>query len=148
MVSYKDKEKMQYDKSQTVLDKDGCSENPHKYAEKIILAEFWKIYLCPFCLESNELWKWNKIKGFYVCCVCGNSMTLNSIAQDMTTEEFAKWVFDYRLLGFWRKIFPDFETWNKKLYNLGLSYDFWNEYNRLKNEWKITHSIENEDDWH
>jgi hypothetical protein len=59
--------------------------------------------------------------------------------QSCSNEEYAKWVFDYRLCGFFHKIKSgnnSFEKWNKKMKELGISYEFWEKYKQLKGEFK------------
>jgi cupin superfamily acireductone dioxygenase involved in methionine salvage len=52
--------------------------------------------------------------------------------QDCSNQEYAQWVYNYRLSGFFSKI--NFEKWNKKLKDLGIAYEFWEEYKKLKGE--------------
>jgi hypothetical protein len=61
-------------------------------------------------------------------------MMLRTLVKEMNVEDFARWVFEYRLSGFWEKVFPNFETWNKKLKDLGINYEFWENYKRLKGD--------------
>lgn len=144
MGNYKIQEKMRYDKEQTQLTKKGCKSNPHKYAEKIDKANYDMIVLCPFCLNQTQLGKFEKHHGFYKCLICSNQMALRTLVKEMKIEDFAKWVFDYRLSGFWNKVYPNAKGWFKKLYELGISKEFWDNYNRLKGESKSKNEF-NED---
>ena len=47
-----------------------------------------------------------------------------------TTTEFARWVFNYPAGYFWHKC--KFHKWNKRLYSLGWSFEFWGAYRALK----------------
>jgi hypothetical protein len=137
MGSYKIAEKMRYDKEQTQLTKKGCKSNPNNYAEKQYYdINFNKVVLCPFCLNYNELFKFIKNRGFFKCPNCLNDMILITLIKEMSIEEFARWVYGYRLSGFWQKVYPNAKAWFKKLYDLGISKEFWNMYNRLKGESK------------
>jgi len=136
-MSFKIAEKMDYDRKQTKLDAEGYKPNKAKYAKDFYEFDFNKKYLCPFCLELNEGYKFNSNHGYFRCPNCKNQMmlkTLNNILS-MSNTEFAKWVFDYRLNGFWDKI-PDFEKWNNNLYILGISREFWEEYKKLRGDSK------------
>jgi hypothetical protein len=50
----------------------------------------------------------------------------------MNPKQFAKWVFEYRLSGFFSKI--NFKEWNQKLWELGVSQEFWEEYKLLRGD--------------
>jgi hypothetical protein len=57
--------------------------------------------------------------------------------KDCTNIEYAKWVYEYRLSGFFTKLKSgnnSFEKWNKKMKELGINYEFWDEYKKLKGE--------------
>ena len=91
-------------------------------------SNFW---ICPFCLEtSNKFIIENK--GLIKCPNCSNFMRLKTLlfVKDCTNKEYAKWVYEYRLSGFFKKI--NFEQWTKKLKELGIAYEFWEEYKKLK----------------
>src|SRR3990172_2088688 len=109
-MSYKIQEKMREDKEQMILNPDmSISINPSKYNSKTEKAEYDKIVFCPFCLNFTQLWRFKFKHGFRICPNCLNSMTLKTLITNMTTEQFAQWVFDYRFSGFWSKIYPNFE---------------------------------------
>jgi hypothetical protein len=57
--------------------------------------------------------------------------TLYFLSQ-MNISEFAQWVYNYRLNGFFDKI--DFANWNKQLKLNGISTEFWEEYRKYKGE--------------
>lgn len=135
-MDYKTTDKAERDKKQTILSLNGCSPNPHKYAIKEDESDLDTIVLCPFCLNSNPLWKFDKIFGLRTCPFCKNRMRQETLTKNMSIEEFAKWVFDYRLSGFFGKIYPDFKTWNEKLYLLGMSHSFWEKYKQLRGDSK------------
>lgn len=144
-MSYKISEKMKEDKEQWILNPDmSITVNPSKYAKKSDIADYDKIVLCPFCLNETKLFRFKRKHGFCECPNCLNLMTVKTLIVSMTTEEFAKWVFDYRLSGFWKKIYPDFETWKKRLKELGISYEFWENYKRLRGD----NIKEDESEWH
>ena len=70
----------------------------------------------------------------FKCPNCSNFTRLKTLlfVKDCTNQEYAKWVFDYRLSGFFKKI--NFELWTKKMHKLGMSYEFWEKYKELKGE--------------
>lgn len=132
---YKLRDNLFYDKNQTKLTNTGCTPNTFRFAEKVISIKYNENLICPFCLNIEIFGHFiKKRKNIFECPHCKNQMlkkTLDKIRK-MNMSEFAKWVDDYSLSGFFSKI--NFESWNQKLYNLGLSYDFWEEYKRLKEE--------------
>lgn len=143
MVDWKEQHRIHMDKEQTRLSKDGCVPNTFKFAEKELHYNYETKVLCPFCLTLDYLYKFPKKDGLRACVNCGNKMMTSTLVKDMTTEEFAQWVFDYRKLGFWQKVYPSFQEWKKRLKDLGLAYDFWEYYNKLKGA--LTVEQENED---
>lgn len=132
MPTYNEIEKLRYDKQQTVLSGNGCKSNPHKYAELQDTANIDTIVMCPFCLSQYPLYRFEKYGNLRKCLTCKNEMMLRTLTRTMNIEEFARWVFEYRLSGFWNKVYPSFKEWNKRLKELGLYYEFWENYKRLK----------------
>ncbi len=92
--------------------------------------------LCPFCLHKDKIVKFLKAtkagyhKSLGKCPSCQQGMQLKSVASKWTPTEFAKWVFNYPAGYFWRKC--KFKKWNKRLYSLGWSFEFWGAYRALK----------------
>ncbi|HEY0089120.1 MAG TPA: hypothetical protein VGB37_09760, partial [Candidatus Lokiarchaeia archaeon] len=67
-MNFKQQEKARWDKEQSRLSKNGCVPNPFKMAEKdYSIFDFNKKVLCPFCLEYNELFRFVKKRGFFIC---------------------------------------------------------------------------------
>lgn len=145
MVSWKEKNKLHFDKEQTRLSNDGCVPNTFKFAEKEMHYDYNTRVTCPFCLYENLLFHFPKKEGFRACPNCGNRMMQRTLLNKMTVKEFAKWVFDYRLNGFFGKVYPSFPEWCKKLKDLGISYEFWLYYHEFKGE--ISEEQEG-NDWH
>jgi len=143
-MSYEISQKMRYDKAQTVLTYNGCQSNSNSFAVVIEKADFTKNVLCPFCLTYNLLMRFEKRGQCYKCPICKNDMMLRTLIKEITIPEFARWVFDYRLSGFWTKVYPSAKLWFIKLKELGFSYEFWENYNRLKGESKANNKF-NED---
>ena len=91
---------------------------------------------CVFCLYTTKLQKFFKTdaKGRTIalveCPECHNKMRLKTLLTDMTPQEYAKFVYGYRLSGFWQKC--PFAKFNQRLMALGVSREFWNEYKKLK----------------
>ena len=93
---------------------------------------------CVFCLYTTKLQKFFKTdaKGRTIalveCPECHNKMRLKTLLTDMTPQEYAKFVYGYRLSGFWQKC--PFALFNKRLRAMGISNEFWSEYKKLKGE--------------
>ena len=93
---------------------------------------------CVFCLHTTKLQKFFKTdaKGRTIalveCPECHNKMRLKTLLEDMTPEQYAKFVYGYRLSGFWQKC--PFALFNKRLRAMGISNEFWSEYKKLKGE--------------
>lgn len=126
-------DRLDRDLNQTKLSLNGIESNKLKCAKPELKIGFSEMVLCPFCLNWSEFAKFPKKKGFYSCPSCKNQMIFNTLfkIRKMGISEFAKWVFDYRLTGFFKKI-PDFYKWNQNLIELGLSDDFWKQYHKLR----------------
>lgn len=101
--------------------------------------------MCPFCLHADYYFRFEvklksgKTSGRCLCPDCGRKMMRESLTKSMSVEEYAQWVFDYSRSGFWQKI--NFKVWNERLYQLGISREFWDKYKSLKGE-----TVYNEDD--
>jgi hypothetical protein len=137
MPTQKEILQLEYDKKQTQFALDGELIINQKVIDDntpiealINSSNFW---ICPFCLEtSNKFIIENK--GLIKCPNCSNLMKLKTLlfVKDCSNEEYAKWVFNYRLSGFFKKI--NFEKWISKMKELGMSYEFWEEYKKLKGD--------------
>jgi hypothetical protein len=147
MPSYKEVLKLEYDKRQMQFAIDGTLIiNKRIINEKtpiLALINEAKYWICPFCLEtSNKFIIENK--GLIKCPNCLINMKIKTLlfVKDCTNQEYAKWVYEYRLSGFFTKLKSgnnSFEKWNKKMQELGINYEFWEEYKKLKGEetgWK------------
>ena len=137
MVTYKEVLQLEYDKKQTQFAIDGILIINKKLQDEhiplIALINEKNIWICPFCLnESNKFVIENK--GLIKCPNCSNYMKMKTLlfVKDCSNEEYARWVYEYRLSGFFKKI--NFEQWTKKLKELGMSYEFWEKYKQLKGE--------------
>jgi hypothetical protein len=141
MTTYKQRQELETDKQQTRLTPTGIKQNVQSYAITIQTLNPDKLLMCPFCLTPD------KSKAFYIkttkkqidkrlgqCPQCKNKIMWKTLYAypKWTTEQFADWVYAYRLSGFFRKI--NFQQWNQRLRQMDISYDFWKEYKRLKGE--------------
>jgi len=96
------------------------------------------VYFCPFCLFYGRIEQFEfktpkgNISKRLECPDCKNMMLRRTLEQKMNAEQYAEWVFDYRLSGFWQKC--NFKVWKERLYKLGLSHKFWEKYKLLKGE--------------
>lgn len=92
--------------------------------------------MCPFCLHIGKVkdFRVPKKKGYSTrkaeCPECGVGMLMKTLLADMTPEEFAEWVYGYRLSGFWQKC--SFKKFTKRMYDMGWSYRFWARYKELR----------------
>lgn len=144
-MNYKIAEKMRYNKKQTMLSDKGCIPNDKKYAQEQYDLKFDSMCLCPFCLETNYFSGFKNNGGYVECPNCKNLMMIKTLCNILkfTNREFGKWAFDYRLSGFWDKVYPSFKIWNEKLHKSGISYEFWEEYKKLKG---VSTQQENDDE--
>jgi hypothetical protein len=92
--------------------------------------------MCPFCLYQSTLSHFGtktskgKESKMFKCPDCGQGMRQDTLTKDMTTKQFAEWVWEYRSFGFWQMI--NFAKFSERLKNLGIAREFWDEYKRLK----------------
>lgn len=141
-----------YDKLQTRLSENGIIPNNFKFATVTLQDKTkGKMLMCPFCLIPHFLTEYTYNKGFYECKSCKNRITDKTLLkmysfftenEKIQTEEYARWVFDYRMNGFFQKI--TFKDFNERLKELNISYEFWDFYKKLKGEYK--QDKENEDE--
>lgn len=138
MVSWKELQELKYDKKQTKLSNNGCIKNTFQFAIGRRKLSYYDIMTCPFCLNYYELHLFKSHSGLYECPNCHNELKQSSLILDLSTddliEKFARWVYAYRVNGFWRKIFPDFKTWCKRLWELRISKVFWEKYKSLRGD--------------
>lgn len=139
-MDYKEYTKMKQDKQQL---KFGLTANLTNN-DSFLAIEQYKLnfdsnVICPFCLTITKFDKGFKInKQFYQCLNCKNDMTKKTLSTiiNMNPEEFAQWVYSYRLSGFFNKIKPDFKTWLNTLETFDNNYSrrFWNKYKELRGD--------------
>jgi hypothetical protein len=142
MPTYKEILQLEYDNHQLQFAVDGTLIINKKVIDEqtpiIALINESNYWICPFCLEtSNKFIIENK--GLIKCPNCLISMKMKTLLfiKDCSNKEYARWVYEYRLSGFFFKLKSgnnSFEKWNKKMKELGFSYEFWEEYKRLKGE--------------
>lgn len=134
-------ERAKIDKWQTMFDKGYIVMNFRKGTIEEFFLNSEKYFICPFCLTANPQLKFLlKEKNHYVasCPNCKQNVHFKTLFALMrgTAEDYANFVYGYRLSGFWDKVYPNFETWKKNLHNLGFGFstEFWNRYKELKGE--------------
>jgi hypothetical protein len=122
------------DKFQTNFNNGEIELNNSSYAVKKSVIDFNTKVLCPYCLTDNTLDKFKKDRQWYICPYCKNKLITKTLLNiiKMNPKEFAMWVFNYRLSGFFSKI--NFKEFNKKLYQFGISQEFWAEYKNLRGD--------------
>ncbi len=98
--------------------------------------------ICPFCLFTNDLSKflYSCGSGFHkrlgVCPECKHKSELRTLVTipTMTPQEYAQFVFDYRLSGFWEKC--NFKVWRERLDSEPeQARKFWNRYYDLRGDY-------------
>lgn len=136
---YVRQEKARDDKMQTIFSPWGEVEPRHKpKVEAIFTGDMNMMVACPFCLNSGRLQIFlvSTKKGISQsnaeCPECHNGMKMKSLTADWTPEQYADWVYAYRLSGFWQKC--PFATWKKRLKNSGIAGQFWERYKALKGD--------------
>jgi hypothetical protein len=137
---------------QSILTENGILPNPNKFAKEFFKDKVKnKMLICPFCLTPQYLSQFSFDRGYYKCPKCKSRTTEKTLSlmfdifnfPKINIDEFAKWVFGYRVNGFFQKV--NFQEWNKKLHDLGVSYDFWDYYKKLKGEYQIEKQKEKEE---
>jgi len=98
--------------------------------------DFTQQVMCPFCLHVDKLQSFllSTSKGLSLsraaCPECKNGMMMKSLTAEWTPEQYAEWVYPYAGSGFWQKC--KFETWKKRLAQIGWARRFWDRYKALK----------------
>jgi hypothetical protein len=137
MPSYQEILEMEYDKKQMQFAIDGTLIINQKVINEQTpikaLINNVNIWICPFCLEESNKFTIES-HGLIKCSNCKVEMKIKTLlfVKDCSNSEYARWVFEYRLSGFFSKI--NFEKWNKKLKELGISYEFWETYKKLRGD--------------
>lgn len=130
---------MLYDINQLKLGELGNKINTFKFAVETVNIKFDTIVICPFCLTLKEFGKnFSLEKGSYKCQFCQNLLKKETIKKiiNIEPEEYALWVYEYRINGFWKKIYPTFNIWNLRLseFKGNFSKRFWDKYREIKGE--------------
>jgi transposase-like protein len=122
------------DKQQTKFVNGQIETNKSRVMIEKSKIDFSVKVLCPFCLNVNTLDKFKKDRAWYKCPKCNSLLIAKTCVSiiKMNPKQFAKWVFEYRLSGFFSKI--KFKEWTQKLYELGVSQEFWEEYKLLRGD--------------
>lgn len=142
-IRYKIAEKLKNDKEQTTLTENGYKINNNVFCQKQIKINFDEKVICPFCLIRNNFSNFKKEGNLYNCPNCKNRITIKTLynIRNMEVKEFAFWVYEYRLNGFFKKI--DFKQWTQQLYLMGISKQFWEHYKSFKGINIINKTIRN-----
>lgn len=102
--------------------------------------------MCPFCLYQD------KLQSFFIstkkgisqakaqCPECHNGMLMRTLLADMTPEQYAEWVWNYRSRGFWQKC--KFSDWKVRLKNIGWAKRFWDKYKEIKGGFEVDKIID------
>jgi len=137
--NYLRREKAKDDKAQMVLCFSGIKPNPNVVViAHNTLLPLDKEVTCPFCLGLSEFRKFlvstkqGISRSMGNCPLCKQEMYLKTLfgMSQSDAKKYAKWVFNYK--GFWKKI--KFKQWKDRLWLMGWTNDFWNEYKALKGQ--------------
>jgi hypothetical protein len=125
------------DESQTVLSHSLKPEQRVVPPKVQVITEWLNpTYLCPFCLHEGPMSDYEfktpkgKVSKRKLCPDCNNSMLERTLTTEMTVNEYALFVFNYALSGFWEKV--NYSKFCERLRKLGISYEFWKKYKELK----------------
>lgn len=135
---YRREQIAQSDKAQSTFGSSGQVQKKAGVKIERKVLNMNKPVFCPFCLEGDYLKNFlvSTKKGLSTskaqCPHCQSGMLLRTVLRKWTVEEYADWVFAYRVSGFWQKI--NFEKWSKNLEIKGWARDFWDRYKALKGE--------------
>ena len=130
-------QRIKADESQTVLSHSLKPDQRVTPPKVQVVTEFFNPkYLCPFCLHEGPMSDYEfktpkgKVSKRKRCPECNNSMIERTLTSEMTVKEFASFVFGYSVDGFWKKV--NYSKFCERLRKLGISYEFWQEYKKLK----------------
>lgn len=134
---YVRQEKIRKDKQQMKLGETGkINTSTSAHIEPKITVNFNEEVACPFCLYAAKLSAFLIVgkdgyqQGKAHCPECKNNMMMKSLYNEWTAKDYADWVFNYRLSGFWSKC--PFAKWKERLYKMGWAGAFWTRYKDLK----------------
>jgi len=146
-------ERLKHDLEQTILSEKGITKNQNYLAQKMIQFKDNQNVFCPFCLHRDLINKFlvstkeGFSRRFGKCPECQNNMLLETLIRmlEMNAKGYADFVYNYPNAEFWRKVSPKFDIWKKRLWNLNMANDFWEEYKQLKegNEYEKSDSDDN-----
>ena len=157
MVTKKALVRVQRDKAQTVMNLSSKTVVEQRKEVVRTVYEFTDVtYLCPFCLHEGHIAQFEfktpkgKISKMAKCPECHNKMRKQTLTEPMTPRQYASFIFFYALSGFWKKV--NFRQFNERLRALGISYEFWQEYKKLKGKGYVAEQEERyeqeQEKWH
>ena len=83
-----------------------------------------------------EFFKRDKNRVYKKTLVCPDCKvqfrSYSLVSENMEIEDFAKWVFDYRSVGYWQKC--NRTKLMERLYQYGWAKEFWDAYKKLKDQ--------------
>ena len=140
-------EKLRHDKQQTIFTESGLGKTKSPLAINITTIKD-EIVFCPFCLGKYQLNKFliSTKKGYNKnlgkCPECQNQMRLETLNRMLkwNPKEYAEFVYEYPAPAFWKKC--SFNKWKNRLYEMNMSYNFWNTYKQLKEENSYTEATQ------
>ena len=153
----KTRRSLRNDSNQFIFDEEGHTGRKKTRTTIMTTVELKAVkYLCPFCLHSGYIHEYtHKLKSGgeskrLHCPECDVEMRKESLTDHKTIEEYAEWVFNYSMSGFWKKC--PFDKFNDRLYKLGMSYRFWKKYKELKGnkdkeQTYEEHMMDYQDEW-
>ena len=123
------------DQTHLVIEKSGDMKGVRAKA-KVEITYKNEPLTCPFCLYEASISKfliklksgrWSEKR--FMCPDCGKIMNKATLVREMSVEEFAAWVLDAEA---WSRV--SFNKFTKRLKEMGISYQFWDAYNKHKAE--------------
>jgi len=132
---YKIKMEKLSDNCQTQFTEIGIKQNDSPLA-RITTVNYAQKVFCPFCLHRDSLRHFVVNKRLGNCPECENNMLITTLLRMLkwNPKDYAKFVYEYPFALFWSKCSNKFEIWKKRLYNLNMSYEFWETYKYLKEQ--------------
>lgn len=127
------------DDKQTRLSSNGILPNNSFTKQYFPIVNFNDKVVCPFCLNFIEFGKGFMLeKGFYKCLKCGTLIVKKTLKEViiMSPEQFAFWVYNYRLNGFWDKVKPNFHDWTVEMDSFANNFSrrFWDKYKEIRGD--------------
>lgn len=111
-------------------------EEPAESVKSTVVMKSQEV-TCPFCLYTDYISKFyirlkhGKVSDKrFQCPDCTQIMQKDTLVKELSVEEYAEWML---MMNPWRKR-VDFPKFKSRLKEMGISYQFWDAYNKAKQE--------------